>query len=304
MKESLKIIILGTSGGIPTVERNLPAIAIKKDREIILFDCAESTQRQMGKAKLSVSRISKIFVTHLHGDHIMGIPGILQTLSLLNRNKPLYLFGPNGLMDFITAIKKTVEFTLTFDIYVKEAAEGVIYETNDYYIECVKTRHTNSSFAYAFVEKDRPGKFHPNKALALRIPMGPLWKKLQQGETIILSEGRKIEPSEVADPPKPGRKIVYSGDTAPCESVKKISKNATLLIHESTYGDDLEEKAFETNHSSASQAAKIAEESSVQKLLLTHISQRYSNPKELLEQAQKIFQNTIIAEDLMEITLD
>ncbi|MGQ9719856.1 MAG: ribonuclease Z [Candidatus Jordarchaeum sp.] len=304
MKESLKIIILGTSGGIPTVERNLPAIAIKKDREIILFDCAESTQRQMGKAKLSVSRISKIFVTHLHGDHIMGIPGILQTLSLLNRNKPLYLFGPNGLMDFITAIKKTVEFTLTFDIYVKEAAEGVVYETNDYYIECVKTRHTNSSFAYAFVEKDRPGKFHPNKALALRIPMGPLWKKLQQGETITLSEGRKIEPSEVADPPKPGRKIVYSGDTAPCESVKKISKNATLLIHESTYGDDLEEKAFETNHSSASQAAKIAEESSVQKLLLTHISQRYSNPKELLEQAQKIFQNTIIAEDLMEITLD
>ncbi len=304
MKESLSVTILGTSGGIPTVERNLPAIAIKKGREIILFDCAEGTQRQMGKAKLSVSRISKIFITHLHGDHVMGLPGILQTLSLLNRNKPLYIFGPNGLGAFIGAVKTTVEFTLTFDVYIKEITEGVICETNDYSIECVKTKHTISSFAYAFIEKDRPGKFHPKKAIALNIPRGPLWKKLQQGETIMLDDGIKIEPREVVDPPRLGRKIVYSGDTAPCDSVKRISKNATLLIHESTYGDDLKEKAIETNHSSATQAAEIAKEAGAQKLILTHISQRYSNPNELLEQAQKTFQNTLIAEDLMEIILN
>ncbi|MFB0560410.1 MAG: ribonuclease Z [Candidatus Lokiarchaeia archaeon] len=304
MKESLKVIILGTSGGIPTVERNLPAIAIKKGREIILFDCAEGTQRQMGKVKLSVSRINKIFITHLHGDHIMGIPGILQTLSLLNRNKPLYIFGPNGVVNFINAIETTVKFTLTFEVFIEEVTEGVICETSDYFIECVKTKHTNSSFAYAFIEKDRPGKFHPKKAKALKIPMGPLWKKLQYGEAIILSDGTRIEPSEVVDPPRPGRKIVYSGDTAPCDSVRELSKNATLLIHDSTYGDDLEEKALETYHSSASQAAKIAKEAGVEKLILTHISQRYSNPNELLEQAKKIFQNTIIAEDLMEVTLN
>jgi ribonuclease Z len=304
VKESLKVIILGTSGGIPTVERNLPAIAIKKGREIILFDCAEGTQRQMGKAKLSVSRINKIFITHLHGDHIMGIPGILQTLSLLNRNKPLYIFGPNGLGNFIKAIKTTVEFNLTFDIFIKEVTEGLICETSDYFIECVKTKHTNSSFAYAFIEKDRPGKFHPKKARALKIPMGPLWKKLQYGETVTLPDGTIIESSEVVDPPRPGKKIVYSGDTAPCDSVKELSENATLLIHESTFGDDLEGKALETNHSSASQAAKLAKEADVQKLILTHISQRYSNSNELLEQAKKFFQNTIIAEDLMEIILN
>ncbi len=303
MRETLKVIILGTSGGIPTVERNLPAIAIKKDREIILFDCAEGTQRQMGRAKLSVSRINKIFITHLHGDHIMGIPGILQTLSLLGRKKPLSIYGPEGVAAFIKAIKSTVEFTLTFDVYIHQVSEGVIYEARDYLIECAKTEHTNSSFAYAFIEKERPGKFHPEKAKALQIPMGPLWKKLQCGETITLPDGRKIEPREVVDPPRPGRKIVYSGDTAPCDSVKQLSKNATLLIHESTYGEDLEEKALETKHSSAAQAARIAKEAGVQKLVLTHISQRYSNPDELLEQARRIFPNTVIAEDLMEITL-
>ena len=309
MKESLKVIILGTSGSIPTVERNLPAIAIKKNREIILFDCAEGTQRQMGKAKLSVSRINKIFITHLHGDHLMGIPGILQTLSLLNRNKPLYIFGPDGIENFIEAIKTTLRLKPTFKVCPKENTEGVICETSDYLVECVKTEHTEhkehyNSFAFAFIEKERPGKFYPDKARALRIPMGPLWKKLQYGEAVILPDGRRIEASEVVDPPRPGRKIVYSGDTPPCDSVIRISKNATLLIHESTYGDDLEEKASETKHSTATQASNIAKEAGVEKLILTHISSRYSNPSELLEQAKKIFQNTIIAEDLMEIVLN
>jgi len=304
VKESLKVIILGTSGGIPTVERNLSAIAIKISREIILFDCAEGTQRQMQKAKLSVGKINKIFITHLHGDHIMGIPGILQTLSLQNRETPLHIFGPEGTAAFIKAIKTTVEFTLTFDVYIKEIAEGIIFEAADYFIGCIKTEHTNNSFAFAFIEKDRPGKFHPEKARTLQIPIGPLWKKLQYWEAITLPDGRTIEPSEVVDPPRPGRKIVYSGDTAPCDSVIQISKGATLLIHESTYSDDLEEKALETNHSTATQAAKVAKEAGVEKLVLTHISSRYLNSNELQEQAQKIFQNTKVAEDLTEIILN
>jgi ribonuclease Z len=304
VKESLKVIILGTSGGIPTAERNLPAIALKISREIILFDCAEGTQRQMEKAKLSVGKINKIFITHLHGDHIMGIPGILQTLSLQSREKSLHIFGPKGTAAFIKAIKTTVEFTLTFDVYVKEIAEGIIFEASDYSIKCVKTEHTNNSFAFAFIEKDRPGKFHPEKARALQIPMGPLWKKLQYWETITLPDGRIVEPSEVVEPPRPGRKIVYSGDTPPCDSVIKLSKGATLLIHESTYGDGLEDKALETKHSTTAQAAKVAKEAGVEKLVLTHISSRYSNSNELLEQAQKIFLNTKVAEDLMEIVLN
>jgi ribonuclease Z len=304
VKESLKVIILGTSGGIPTIERNLSAIAIKISREIILFDCAEGTQRQMEKAKLSVGKINKIFITHLHGDHIMGIPGILQTLSLQNREKPLHIFGPEGTAAFIKAIKSTVEFTLTFDVHIKEIAEGIIFEAGDYFIECARTEHTNKSFALAFIEKDKPGKFHPEKARDLHIPMGPLWRKLQYWEIITLPDGKIIEPSEVVDPPRPGRKIVYSGDTAPCDSVIQISKGAALLIHESTYSDDLEEKAVETKHSTASQAANVAKEAGVEKLVLTHISSRYSNSNELQEQAKKIFQNTTIAEDLMEVVLN
>jgi ribonuclease Z len=304
VKESLKVIILGTSGGIPTVERNLPAIALKISREIILFDCAEGTQRQMERAKLSVGKINKIFITHLHGDHIMGIPGILQTLSLQNRETPLYIFGPEGTGAFIKAIKTTVQFTLTFDVYIKEISEGTIFEASDYSIKCVRTEHTDNSFAFAFVEKDRPGKFHSEKARALQIPMGPLWRKLQYWEAVTLPDGRTIEPSEVVDPPRPGRKIVYSGDTAPCDSVIQISKDATLLIHESTYSDDLEEKAIETKHSTTTQAAKIAKAAGVEKLVLTHISSRYSNSNELQEQAQKIFQNTKVAEDLTEIVFN
>ncbi|MEM3586471.1 MAG: ribonuclease Z [Candidatus Jordarchaeaceae archaeon] len=300
----LRVIILGTSGGIPTVERNLPAIALKISRELILFDCAEGTQRQMGKAQLSVGKINKIFVTHLHGDHVMGIPGILQTLSLQNREKPLHIFGPKGIAAFINAVKDTVEFTLTFDVYIKEIAEGIIFETCDYLIKCAKTEHTNNSFAFAFIEKDRPGKFHPERARALQIPMGPLWKKLQYGESVTLPNGRVVDSSEVVDPPRPGRKIVYSGDTAPCDSIIKLSEGATLLIHESTYGEDLEDKAVETKHSTATQAAKVAKAAGVEELILTHISSRYSNPNELQEQAKKIFPKTKVAEDLMEIILN
>ncbi|WXG40855.1 MAG: ribonuclease Z [Candidatus Freyarchaeum deiterrae] len=300
----LRVIILGTSGGIPTVERNLPAIAVKISKEIILFDCAEGTQRQMEKAKLSVGRINKIFVTHLHGDHIMGIPGILQTLSLQNRKTPLHIFGPEGTGAFIKAIKTTVNFTLTFDVYIKEISEGIIFEGSDYYINCVRTEHTDNSFAFAFIEKDRPGKFYPEKASTLQIPMGPLWRKLQYWQAVTLPDGRTIEPGEVADPPRPGRKIVYTGDTAPCDSVVQISKGSTLLIHESTFGDDLEEKAVETKHSTAAQAAKVAKEAGVEKLVLTHISSRYPNPNELYEQAKKIFENTKVAKDLMEIVFN
>ncbi|MEM2133786.1 MAG: ribonuclease Z [Candidatus Jordarchaeaceae archaeon] len=299
----LKIVLLGTSGGMPTADRNLPAIAVKINREIILFDCAEGTQRQMEKANLSVSRINKIFITHLHGDHIMGIPGILQTLSLMNREKPLYIFGPKGIADFVEAIKTTVEFTLTFNVYIKEVTEGVVCETSLYTVECAKTEH-NNSFAFAFIEKDRPGKFHPEKARALGIPMGPLWKKLQHGEKVTLPDGRRIEPNQVVDPPRPGRRIVYSGDTPPCDSVKRISRGATILIHDSTYGEDLEEKAVETKHSTTIQAAKVAKEAGVQRLILTHISSRYKNSNELLEQAKKVFHNSILGEDLMEIVLD
>lgn len=258
----------------------------------------------MEKAKLSVGRINKIFVTHLHGDHIMGIPGILQTLSLQNRKTPLHIFGPEGTGAFIKAIKTTVNFTLTFDVYIKEISEGIIFEGSDYYINCVRTEHTDNSFAFAFIEKDRPGKFYPEKASTLQIPMGPLWRKLQYWQAVTLPDGRTIEPGEVADPPRPGRKIVYTGDTAPCDSVVQISKGSTLLIHESTFGDDLEEKAVETKHSTAAQAAKVAKEAGVEKLVLTHISSRYPNPNELYEQAKKIFENTKVAKDLMEIVFN
>ncbi len=301
----LEIVFLGTSGSLPTSQRNLPAVALHRGREIILFDCAEGTQRQMLKVGLSINRITKIFISHLHGDHVMGLPGILQTLSLLERETPLHIYGPSKLSSFISSLIETLEFGLSFDLHIHHVHGGDVIEFPDYIVKCEEVNHGPiEAYAYAFEEKPRPGKFHPEKAVALGIPMGPLWKQLQLGRSVVLENGRLVHSEEVVDPPRPGRKVVYSGDTAPCQSLTKLSAFADVLIHESTFDHALEHKAYETRHSTSVQAALTAREAKVKLLVLTHISSRYTDLKIILQQAKEIFTNTIVAQDFTQILLN
>jgi len=297
----LRVIFLGTGGSTPTVHRNLPSIVVRRGGESIMFDCGEGTQRQMMFAKVGFCRKMEIFISHMHGDHILGLPGLFQTMSLLGRRRPLEIFGPEGIRKFIDAVTKTVEYNLTFPIKSEVVEEGLVYKGTGYKVFAVWADHSVPNLSYALVEDERPGKFFPARAEELGVPRGRLWSRLQRGEVVKLEDGRVVEPDEVTGPPRPGRKIVYSGDTRPCSAVEKLASNADLLIHDSTLDDELVEKALEQGHSTPSQAARIAKRAAVKELILTHISPRYDDPNVLLEQAKRIFPNVQVAEDLMEI---
>ena len=301
---SMQVVFLGTAGSIPTVRRALPAVALRRKDELIIFDCGEGVQRQMIKARVGFHKKTKIFVTHMHGDHVLGMPGLLQTMSLLNREKKLDIYGPVGINAFIEAIEQTVQFGLTFPILVKEICqEGIVCEEREYSVQTVQADHVVSALAYAFVEKPRPGQFNKERVKNFGIPEGPLWSKLQRGENVNLSDGRTVESSDILGKPRSGRKIVYSGDTRPSEALVKLSKEADLLVHEATLGDELKERAFEDGHSTPSQAAEAAKRAGVKQLILTHISARYKTPDSLLSQARRVFKNVKIAEDFMRIDL-
>ncbi len=301
---SLQVIFLGTAGSVPTKTRSLPAIAVRRKGELILFDCGEGVQRQMVKAGLGFNKKTKVFITHMHGDHILGLPGLIQTMSLLDRSKTLEVYGPKELEEFIETIEKTVQFTLTFPIEIAEIErEGLVCEEKEYEVLAAWADHSTPAFAYSLIEKLRPGKFYPEKAKTLGIPEGALWSKLQHRLTVTLSDGRIVNPEEVIGPPRLGRKIVYTGDSRFSRSLVKLAENADLLIHDCTFDDELLERAEEDGHSTPSQAAKTARKANVKQLILMHVSARYKTSNLLLEQAKKSFSNVDIAEDFMKIDL-
>jgi len=301
---SLRVIFLGTAGSVPTIKRSLPAILIQRKGEQIMFDCGEGVQRQMIKAKVGFHRKMKVFITHMHGDHVLGLPGLLQTMALLDRERKLDVYGPPGIKRFLEDIRETVQFVLTFPMEIHEIHEaGVVCEEQEYTVQAVWANHVIPSLAYALVEKHRPGKFHPEKAKALGIPEGSLWSKLQHGHDVKLPDGRIVKPEDVTGPLRLGRKIVYTGDTRPFKGFVKFAAGADLLIHDATLDDELAERAEEDGHSTPDQAAKHAKKAKVKQLILTHISARYDDTSILLEQAQKIFKNTQVAEDFMKIEI-
>lgn len=301
---SLRVIFLGTAGSIPTPKRGLPAIVIRRKDELLIFDCGEGIQRQMIQAGVGFHRKTKVFITHLHGDHVLGLPGLLQTMSLLDRERKLEIYGPSGIEAFVNAIQQTVQFNLTFPLEILDVKDAsIVCEEKEYEVRAVWADHVVPSLAYALIEKPRPGRFNLEKAKALGIPEGPLWSKLQHGSAVKLPNGRVVKSEEVVGPPRPGRKVVYSGDTRPTENVAELARNADLLIHDGTLDDELADKAYEDGHSTVSQAAEIANKAKVEWLILTHISARYKNANVLLEQARKIFPKTDIAEDFMKIDL-
>lgn len=301
---SMRVIFLGTAGSVPTLKRSLPAVIVQRKNEQLMFDCGEGAQRQMLRAKTGFHRKMKIFISHMHGDHILGLPGLLQTMALMDRQWKLQVYGPEGIAHFLQCVKETLQFGLTYPVEIYEVyGPGVICKEREYVVEAVMSNHVMKSLAYALVEKRRPGKFFPEKAKALGIPEGDLWSKLQHGSKIKLQNGITVKPEDVMGSMRRGRKIVYTGDTRPIEGFTRFASGADLVIHDSTLDDTHAEKAAEDGHSTPSQAAHEAFKAKAKLLVLNHISARYADTELLLEQAKKIFRNTIVAEDFLELDL-
>jgi ribonuclease Z len=280
---------------MPTVARSLPAILIKREGEAILFDCGEGTQRQMMRCRTGFN-LSSVFITHWHADHFLGLPGLIHTMSFQNRSNTLAIYGPRwaGIPNLFSLINPQ------FEVDFIEVSPGDLIDLDSFFVEVVSVDHGTNSFGYIFEERERPGKFNREKAELLGLKPGPLYKTLQNGESVSAG-GRMISPEEVIGPRRPGRKIVYTGDTRPSDHVIQAAKNADLLIHEATLAADLKEYAKTVGHSTAAEAAQVAQEARVLTLVLTHISSRYANTTQLLEEARSIFPNTFVAEDLFEL---
>lgn len=267
----------------------------------MLFDCGEGTQRQLANVKISPMKIDKIFISHLHGDHILGLPGLIQSMGFRGRVEPLHIYGPKGIDQLTKTMENFGYFSIDFSIEVHELDEGRVIENDKYLIECIKTKHNVCNLSYSIYEKKKP-RFLRKKALELGLKPGPDFGKLHNGIEVKVGE-KVIKPEQVLGEERHGVKIVYSGDTKPCEAMIEFAKGATILIHESTYTTKDEIKATNNFHSTSKQAARIAKEANVEKLILTHISTRYTNIDDLEKEAIEVFENTIVAYDFMNIEL-
>jgi|TARA_B100000029_G_scaffold98815_1_gene89012 ribonuclease Z len=298
----MKLVFLGTSGAMPTVDRALTCICLVKDNEILMFDAGEGAQISYLKSGLPWNKKMKIFVTHLHGDHCIGILGLLQTMNLQNRTEPIEIFGPDGIDEFLAANIKILNFGLSFPVLISRISTGLIVDEKDYSVFANDANHGIPAFSFRFDEKDRPGEFFPEKAKALEIPEGKLWHELQMGNSIELN-GNQIQSLQVTGDKRPGRKIGVSGDTRPTDDLVEFFKNCDYLSFDSTFADELRDKAMEANHSTSKEAAELAEKANVSTLILTHFSARYHDESVLLEEAQQIHENTIAAKDLLEVDI-
>ncbi|KKG11863.1 ribonuclease Z [Methanosarcina sp. 2.H.T.1A.6] len=299
----LRITFLGTGGSLPTRNRNPSAVMINREGELVLFDCGEGTQQQMMRAKTGMMSLSSIFISHFHADHFLGIPGLIQTMSFLGRKEPLTIYGPEGTREFTELFKALGYFNLKYEIRGVKLSPGDTVEGESYVVRALKTEHSIPSLGYALVENPRPGRFNREKAVELGVPPGPLFAKLQRGNPVEV-DGRLVRPEEVMGIPRPGRTIVYTGDTRPCEAVLEASRDADLLIHDGSFADEMADWAEESMHSTAGEVAALAKEAGVRKLVLTHISSRYTDDVEpILKDSTIVFENVVVAEDLMELEI-
>lgn len=297
----MEITFLGTSSAVHSYTRSHPSIALKSFGEIMLFDCGEGTQRQLIYAKISPMKISKIFITHYHGDHILGIPGLLQSMNFRGRESKLTIYGPKGLDDLRQAIANLGFPNFDFPLEWVEIDSGTIIENEEYVIKAERVKHNTLTLAYSVEEIKKP-RFLRQKAIDLGVPVGPDFGKLHKGIPVEVN-GKTILPEQVLGPPRKGRKMTYSGDTIPCEELIEFARDSNLLIHESTYKVEDKDKADLHAHSTSADAAYAALYSNSQELILTHISTRYTDVSDILTQAKEIFENTKIAEDLMTVEL-
>jgi ribonuclease Z len=298
----MKVTFLGTGGSVPTKKRNLPSLAVRTDGGLVMFDCGEGTQKQFLIAKLGFNREMRILISHMHADHILGIPGILHSMSFMGRSRDLEIYGPPGICEFVKCTTGTVRFRPMFPIRTVEVHAGTIARTDSYAIKAAWADHSVPCLAYSLTENDKPGRFHPAKARELGVPKGPLWKTLQMGKPVKVGR-RKIDASKVVDPPRKGLKITYGVDTRPCERVIELASGSDLLIHDGMFSSDASERAREYGHSTVVEAARIAKRSHSRNLALTHFSAIYADTSQLLAEAKAVFPRTIVAEDLRSLEL-
>ena len=298
----MKLVFLGTAGAQPTVDRGLTCICLEKEAEILMFDAGEGAQLSYLKSGLGWNKKMKIFVTHLHGDHCIGILGLLQTMTMQNRTEPLEIYGPKGIEEFIAANIKVLNFGLSFPVMITSIEEEKVVDEKTYSVFSCKADHSVPAYSYLFEEKDKPGRFNTEKAKQLGIPEGKLWNQLQNGHEIKVGD-KTVKPSEVLGEKRPGKKIGISGDTRPTKELVEFFKNCNYLSFDSTFLDELKDKAIETHHSTAKEAATLAKNANVENLILTHFSARYKDESVLVDEAKTIHGSVIGAKDLLEIEI-
>ena len=301
---SLSIRFLGTSASRPTVERNVASLAVTREGETMLFDCGEGTQRQMMRYHVAFS-LADVFFTHFHADHVIGIIGLMRTMALQGRAEPLRLWGPRGATRVLRRAEQFGFDRLTFPIEIAELEPDQSVRRNGYAIVAYAVDHHGSaSLGYIVVEEPRKGRFNPDLARELGIPEGPLWGQIHRGMAVTLADGRIIEPTLLVGPTRRGRKIVITGDTRPCDATVSAARDGDVLVHEATFGDEDAVRAAETGHSTAREAALVAQRAGVRRLVLTHFSARYSrDATELEREAKQVFPSVLIARDGTEVSV-
>jgi len=291
----LDLVFLGTAGSMPTAQRAPAALLVRRGGDRLLIDCAEGTQRQLLRSSVGLVELGEIFVTHFHADHILGLPGLFKTFSLRGRERPLEVYGPRGLVDLLGSLKRVVG-KLSYELRVIEVEAGDVLERDGYRLATFSVSHGVPAVGWSLIEATRPGRFDVEAADALGVPSGPLRGTLQSGEAVTLPDGHVVSADQVLGPPRPGRKIVITGDTAPAESIVEAAWGAEVLVTEATFSEEERERAEETMHQTAAEAAGIAGRASVGLLALTHLSNRYFGP-EIAREARDIFPATVVPKD-------
>jgi ribonuclease Z len=291
----LDLVFLGTSGSMPTAQRAPAALLLRRGGERLLFDCAEGTQRQFLRSNVGLIELREIFLTHYHADHYLGLPGMLKTFALRGREVPITVYGPPGLRDLFEALRR-IFGRLTYTVELKELRAGDELIRDDYRLITFEVAHGVSAVGYALIEDPRPGRFDVQAADAHGVPAGPERGALQRGESVTLSDGQTITPDKVLGAARPGRKVVIAGDGGPSEAVIEAARGADVLVHEATFCEDERDRARETAHSTALEAAGVARAAEVQMLALTHLSNRYFGG-EVAREAKTIFPNAIVPKD-------
>jgi ribonuclease Z len=291
----LDLVFLGTSGSMPTAQRAPAATLVRRGGERLLVDCAEGTQRQLLRSTVGLLELEQVFLTHYHADHYLGLPGMLKTFALRGRTLPITIYGPPGLRDLFVSLRR-IFGRLTYGYDLVELQPGAELDRGDYVLRAFPVEHEVAALGYALVERPRPGRFDVEAADALGVPAGPERGALQAGEPVTLPDGRTIAPDAVLGPPRRGRTIVITGDTAPAESVVEVAQGADVLLHEATFCEEERERARETAHSTAAQAAELARRAGVGLLALTHLSTRYFGP-DVAAEARAIFPDTVVPRD-------
>ncbi len=291
----LDVVFLGTAGSMPTAQRAPAALLVRRGGDKLLFDCAEGTQRQLLRSSVGLLELEEVFVTHFHADHILGLPGMFKTFALRGRELPLVVFGPRGLVELLGSLKRVVG-RLSYELKVVELEPGDVLERDGYRLATFGVAHGVPALGWSLIEATRPGRFDVGEADGLGVPSGPERGALQAGEPVTLADGRTVTPEQVLGPPRPGRKLVITGDTAPTDGIVEAAWGADVLVTEATFSDEDRERAEETKHQTATQAAETARRANVALLALTHLSNRYFGP-EIAQEAREIFPETVVPRD-------